>query len=215
MLLALTGFLALATGTPGAQTAAAGPATAPSAASSELFGRMVELNAGLDSYTASVKVDVALHSFPFLSPTLEGDLYHKRPDREAIVFRTYPVLASAFKKIYPQFEPASRWNALFYVTQGPDTGTLTQFTLVPRKHGRIDHIDAFVDDQNATVKRMVWHYNDDSGTVSFSSEYTEVDGNYLIKAQTGKVDLDRYKADVDSTFSNFKVNVAISDDVFK
>ena len=175
---------------------------------------MVAVNAKLNSYTASVKVDVNMKTFPFLSPTLEGSLYHKKPDREAIVFRTYPALASAFKKVYPRVEAPARWNEIYVVTQGADQDGATSFKLVPRKHGRIDHIDVKVDDATATVSSMTWYYNDDPGTISFTAEYADVNGNYLIKSQTGKVDLEKYKADVKSEFSDFKINVAINDSVF-
>ena len=175
---------------------------------------MLGVNAKLNSYTASVKVDVNMKTFPFLSPTLEGNLYHKKPDREAIVFQTYPALASAFKKVYPRIEAPARWNALYVVTQGTDTNGATSFKLVPRKHGRIDHIDVKVDDATATVAAMTWFYNDDPGTISFTAQYADINGNYLIKSQTGKVDLEKYKADVKSEFSDFKINVAINDSVF-
>ena len=42
--------------------------------------------------------------------------------------------------------------------------------------------------------------------------FHEVKG--AIKSQAGKVELPSYKADVTSTFSNFKLNVSIPDTVF-
>ncbi|MBD5634865.1 MAG: hypothetical protein IAI49_10335, partial [Candidatus Eremiobacteraeota bacterium] len=56
------------------------------AQSNALFKRMVALNGTLHTYKATVHLDVALKSFPFISPSLDGTAYFKRPDKEAVVF---------------------------------------------------------------------------------------------------------------------------------
>ena len=85
--------------------------------------------------------------------------------------------------------------------------------LVRKKNGRIDHVDVTVDDRTATVTAMTYIYKD-GGSISFQQTYAVVDGNYVIKAQSGKVDLPSYHADVASTFSNYKLNVPIDQQVF-
>ena len=42
----------------------------------------------------------------------------------------------------------------------------------------------------------------------------QIGGNYVVKTQTGKVDIPHYNADVNSTFSNYKINVPVPDSVF-
>ena len=70
-----------------------------------------------------------------------------------------------------------------------------------------------VDDQTATVTSMAYIYKD-GGSISFQQTYSVVDGNYVIKTQTGKVDIPHYNADVASSFSNYKLNVRIDRQVF-
>jgi hypothetical protein len=187
----------------------ADPAGDPAA----VYARMQQVNAGLRSYQADLHVAIATHGFPFISPTLDGKAYFEAPDKNAVVFATVPVLANAFKKVYPQLEPPSEWPRIYDVTPVSDDGTTSEFRLVRKKNGRIDHVDVAVDDATATVTSMAYIYKD-GGTISFQQTYTVVDGNYVIKAQTGRVEIPHYSADVASSFSNYQLNVAIDDGVF-
>jgi hypothetical protein len=99
------------------------------------------------------------------------------------------------------------------VTPASDDGTTAQFRLVRKKIGRIDHVDVAVDDRTATVTSMAYIYKD-GGTISFKQTYAVMDGNYVIKTQAGKVDLPQYHADVASSFTNYKLNVRIDQQVF-
>jgi len=193
--------------------ASAQPAAVPLDAHNALYKRMVTLNAAVKSYRADVHLDVALKTFPYISPSLDGNVYYKKPDREAVVFDTVPALASQFKKVYPKVDPPGRWLALYQVAVVGDENGSTLFRLVPKRNGRVDHLDVRVDDGNATIKSYAWTYKD-GGSVSFDQQYTSVGGAYLVEKQTGHVELPSYKADVTSTFKNYKLNVAIDDAVF-
>jgi outer membrane lipoprotein-sorting protein len=192
---------------------AGGRADAPAGDPAAIYARMQQVDAGLQSYQADLHVDVTTHGFPFISPSLDGKAYFERPDKTAVIFTTVPALAEAFKKVYPQLEPPSEWSRIYDVTPVSDDGTTTLFRLVRKKNGRIDHVDVTVDDRTATVTAMAYIYKD-GGTISFQQTYTVVDGNYVIKAQTGRVDIPHYSADVASTFSNYQLNVRIDQGVF-
>ncbi len=185
-----------------------------SAASSDVYARMQRVNANLTSYEAELHVDVTTHSFPFISPKLDGTAYFKRPDKTAVVFDTVPALASQFKKIYPQLEEPSEWPTIYDVTPVADNGTNATFKLVRKKNGRIDHVDVIVDDKTATVTSMIYYYKD-GGSIAFTQTYGNIDGNYVIVAQRGKIDIPHYNADVASTFTNYKINVAVPDSIFQ
>jgi outer membrane lipoprotein-sorting protein len=188
-------------------------ADAPAGDPAAVYARMQQVDAGLQSYQADLRVDVMTHGFPFISPSLQGKAYFERPDKNAVVFDTVPALASAFKKVYPQLEPPSEWPRVYDVTPLSDDGTTASFRLVRKKNGRIDHVDVTVDDRTATVASMTYIYKD-GGTISFQQTYVLVDGNYVIASQTGRVDIPHYSADVASTFSNYQLNVKIDPGVF-
>jgi len=188
---------------------------APSAADqSDVYARMQHINADLHSYQANVRVAVVTHSFPYLSPTLDGTVYFRSPDRNAVEFKTVPVIANQLKKVVVQLEPASEWPRIYNVTPAGDDGTTSTFRLVRKKHGRIDHVDVSVDDSTATVTAMTYVYNDNGGTISFTQTWVAIDGNYVLKSQSGKVDIPHYNADITSTFSDYKLNVEVPDTVF-
>ncbi|MGD1067040.1 MAG: hypothetical protein ABR975_09515 [Vulcanimicrobiaceae bacterium] len=184
-------------------------------AAGDLYSRMQQVNSGLRSYQADVTVAIQLHTFPFISPTLAGTAYYKRPDKTALDFQSVPSLASQLKKVVGQIEPPAEWPTLYEVTPTGDDGTTATFRLVRKKNGRIDHVDVSVDDKTATVSAMTYFYKDDGGTIAFKQTYDDINGNYVIDAQTGKVDIPHYSADVTSKFSNYKVNVDVPESVFK
>jgi outer membrane lipoprotein-sorting protein len=194
--------------------ALAAPGRAASGDAAAVYARMQRVNAGLHSFTAAFHVDVQTHGFPYISPSLDGTAYFQQPDRSAVVFDTVPALASEFKKVYPQLEPPSEWPRIYDVTPLGDDGTTSQFRLIRKKAGRIDHVDVSVDDATATVSSMAYIYKDDGGSISFQQTYAQIDGNYVIKSQTGKVDIPHYSADVASSFSNYRLNVKIDPQVF-
>lgn len=198
--------------------AAAAPAmTVPASAeaNSDLYARMQRVNAALNSYQADVTVAIKMNTFPFLSPTLDGKAYYKKPDKTAVQFQSVPALAGQLKKVVGQMEQPSEWPTLYDVTPTGDDGSSASFKLVRKKNGRIDHVDVKVDDKTATVTEMTYFYKEDGGSIKFTNSYDQIDGNYVIKAQTGKVDIPHYNADVNSTFANYKLNVAINDKVFQ
>jgi len=200
----------------GPASAAPGTTTVPAMlgpGNDALYKRMIALNASLKTYTANVHLDVALKTFPYISPALDGSVYFKKPDKQAVVFDTVPALASQFKKVYPRVDPPSTWTTIDQVAVLSDDGTTTLFRLVPKKNGRVDHLDVKVDDATATIREYTWTYKD-GGSVSFDQSFTSIEGNYLPEKQTGHVDLPSYKADVTSAFSNYKLNVAVEDSVF-
>lgn len=186
----------------------------PAASADDLYTRMQRVNAGLKSYQADVVVAIETHGFPYISPTLYGKAYYKQPDKTAVQFESVPALAGQLKKVVGQMEPPSEWPQLYHVAPTGDNGTTATFRLVRKKNGRIDHVDVTVDDKTATVTGMTYFYKD-GGSVAFTQKYDEIGGNFVVKQQSGKVDIPHYNADVVSTFTNYKVNVPIPDAVFR
>jgi hypothetical protein len=193
--------------------ALAGTARADDASTNPLFLRMQKLNADVKSYTAALHVDIAMKSFPFLSPGLDGSVYFERPDKTAVVFDTVPVLAEQFKKVYPKVDPPSKWPELYDMSVLSDEKGTTTFRLVPKNAARVDHLDVQADDRNATIVAMTWTYRD-GGYVTLAQQFGTFSGHLLVNRQTGRVELPSYQADVTAAFSGYKLNVPIDERVF-
>jgi hypothetical protein len=182
--------------------------------SAALMQRLIANTSAVKSYTATVHADIALRTFPYLSPSLDGTYYHKEPSHNKIIFTSgLPFIAKQFSKIYPEVESPSRWTEVYYVTSEGDAAGSMTFKLVPRKHGRIDHIDAKVDDKTAELVSLRWNYND-GGYATLDYTYGEIDGHPLFTQQTGHVEVPHWTADLKSTFTDFKLNANIPDSVF-
>ena len=203
------GFAALALAALGASL------RVPGRADGDLLARMGRINPHLKSYTADVHADISMRTFPYLSPSLDGTYYHKEPNKDKLIFTSgLPVIAKQFSKIYPHLESPARWNAVYVVTVVGDEGGFTTLKLVPRKTGRVEHIDAKVDDRRATVVQMRWNYADGGGYATLDQQYTAYRGNMLVSRQSGHVEIPNYAGDVKSTFGNFKLNARIPDSLF-
>src|SRR6202011_3414126 len=124
-----------------------------------------------------------------------------------------PALAGQLKKVVGQMEQPAEWPKLYDVSPTGDDGTSATFKLVRKKNGRIDHVDVKVDDKTATVTEMTYFYKESEGggSIKFSNQYEQMSGNFVVKTQTGKVDIPHYNADISSTFANYKLNVPVSD----
>lgn len=198
-------------------TAAAGsvvPLCAASPAPPLLLRRLIALSSSVRSYTAHVHAHIAMHTFPFLSPTLTGTYYHKEPSRDKIVFTGgLPFIAKEFSKVYPHVESPSRWESVYAVTVQGNRGGVTTLRLVPRKHGRVDHIDARIADKSAELLSLKWIYND-GGYATLVQRYGVVGGHELVTRQSGHFKVPNYNADLTSTFSDFRLNAHIPDSTF-
>lgn len=187
---------------------------APSAAQWQLLARTGALADGVRTYTANVQADIEMHSFPYLHPQLTGKYYHEAPDRNKIVFTGgVPFIAKAFSKVYPEVPSPSQWASLYAITVEGLQGGTTVFKLVPKIHGRIDNIEASVDDRTAELVGLRWNYTD-GGYAELRQTYGIVDGHLLVVRQSGAVNIPNWSADVRSAFSNFRLNVPIAPSVF-
>lgn len=196
-------------------TALAVSGSATSNAADDLLARMAAVNANLHSYTVNMKAHVALTTFPFISADLTGTYYHKDPDRDKLEITSgLPAIASQFGKLYPHLEPPSRWNAVFDVKVVSDDGKTTMFKLTPKTQGNVESIDAAVDDSQATVRALQWHYAG-GGTATMDNTYQMVHGYLLVVSQTGSVSESSYKGTVTSRLSDYKLNPQIADSVFQ
>jgi hypothetical protein len=178
-----------------------------------IINRMVAADT-VRSYTASVHADIAMHSFPFLSPSLDGTYYHKEPSKNKIVFTSgLPFIAKQFSKVYPEVESPTNWLQKYEISvEGQDAG-YTTLKLIPKKHSRIDHIDAKIADATADLVELRWNYND-GGYATLDQTYSVIDGHRLVTQQTGHFEVPHYNADLKSTFTAFKINADIPDAIF-
>lgn len=190
-------------------------AAQPPAPGDDLLVRMAAVNSGLHAFSAKMRAHVALESFPFLSADLTGTYYYKQPDKTKVVFTGgVPLVAAQFDKLYAHIESPSRWRSIYTVTLASDDGRTALFTLVPRKQGNVQRIDATVDDKSATVTRMRWNY-ENGGYAELNDRYGSVGGYLVVQSQSGHVQEPGYVANITSVLDGYTMNPNLSDDLFE
>ncbi len=183
-------------------------------AATALLARMAEVNPNLHAFTATMHAHVVMKSFPFLSADLTGTYYYKEPDKNKVVFTSgVPLVAQQFDKLYAHLDSPSEWTDKYAVTTISDDGGTARFKLVPRKPGNVEEIDATADDKTATVISMRWRYRN-GGYAELTNHYGRVEGNFVVQSQSGHVEEPGYVADITSTIGDYKINPAISDEIF-
>jgi len=173
--------------------------------------RMAEVNHGLHSYRARVHLDAAMSSFPFLHPMLDGNAYFKQPNRSAIVFDSVPAMASLFKNVFPRLPAPEQWPSLYTMSLLGDQNGIATVRLIPRKEGRVQTLDVTVDDTDAVPTGYTFSYRDGGGSVHFNQHVIRRDGFFLVDALDGQIDLPSVKADAKASFSEYRLNVPVSD----
>jgi hypothetical protein len=171
----------------------------------------------MSSYQASIDVVVRLRSFPYLSKSLTGTTYFKRPDNYEVVFDSVPSVAKGFDKLYSDIDDPTSWNRRFVLSlageKSVDGHRDVVIRLVQRVRGMIDHEDVAIDPATWRIDSMEWFYYN-GGTIAMSQSFESVGGFSVVAAQHATIRIPYVHAAADAVYSDYKTNVAIDDSVF-
>lgn len=180
-----------------------------------LVARVTAVQSAVPSYTATAHAAVTFRTFPYLSASPEGTLYHKEPGRNKLVFTSgVPVIAQPFSNVFPNFPSASQWEAQYAIRVQSRGGGFTTLELVPRSPGRVTRIDARIDERTADVESLRFVYSD-GGFAAVDQTYTIVQGHRLVGAERVHFEDMATIADATLSFANFDLNASIPDSIFQ
>ena len=182
-----------------------------------IVDKMLDRNPGLTSYRARVHVTTRMLSFPFLSPTLDGTSYYKRPSKFVVVFDRVPAYAAGFSKIFNNVGDPGAWskdNVVSYAGTRIWSGRqVYMLTVAPRQYSDIlAYAHAIVDPATWELVEMTWHYRD-GGTISMRQWYRRENGYDVLSEQSAEINF-RVRASSHATYANYQMNVPISNAVF-
>lgn len=182
----------------------------------EVITRMLARNAGLESYT--VRVHVNMHTaIPFYSPKLDGTAYYKRPDSFALVFDRVPSYGKSFQKLFDDVGDPTGWkkdsNIMFTGTQAFNGKPMLVLVLTKKVYSdQLKDTTVYVDPANYQLVEMDWHYTN-GDVIVMKQSYREENGFSVVASQ--HVDIRRrVHATGDSQYEPYQTNVAVSDTVF-
>jgi hypothetical protein len=190
----------------------------PQAHAAAVLRKMVAVNAAVKSYKVRIHFNAKVHAFISLPLSLNATYYFKKPDKAQIVFDTIPALAKQFKEFYASTGTPATWPRDYEVTaQTPETDDPPDsvvLKLVPRQEGSLDYALITVDTATWGITVQRWLYHDGSSIVV--NQFNETGGRYVLPGhQEADFSFPRYKAHVVADFADYKINVPISDSIFK
>ncbi len=182
-----------------------------------IVDKMLDRNPGLRSYRVRVHVTTRMFSFPFLSPTLDGTSYYKRPSKFVVVFDRVPAYAAGFSKIFNNVGDPGAWskdNVVSYAGTREWSGRpVYVLKIAPRQYSDIlAYARAIVDPDSWELVEMTWHYRN-GGTISMRQWYRREHGYDVLAEQSAEINF-RVRATSHATYGTYQMNVPISNSVF-
>jgi hypothetical protein len=212
----VTRSLALA----GAVFAATLPAAAmpPPEDAHGVIARMLSSNPALYTYRARVHVAVHMSNFPYLSPQLDGTSYFRRPGGYVVVFDRVPFYMRGFSKLFDNMGDPGSWerdqNVTLAGTKNEAGKTLFVLRMTKKIHSDVlDHTSAYIDAQTYRLVRMEWYYTD-GGKIVMTQAYQRESGFTVPALQHAYVDIPHVHAVGDAVYSDYQLNVPVSQAVF-
>lgn len=184
-----------------------------------IIQRMIADNPRLVTYRAHVHVSVHMLNFPYLSPSLDGTSYYKRPSGYAVVFDRVPFYMHGFSKLFDNMGDPGAWeqdqNAALLGTRVEAGRPLFILRLTKKIYSDIlDHTDAFVDTTTYRLVRMEWYYRS-GGNIVMTQSYREQNGFEVPAGEHASIDIPHVRAVGDATYDQYQVNVPIGTAVFQ
>lgn len=181
-----------------------------------MLGKLAGADPELRSYRADVAFQVGLHSFPYLSRTLHGNAFFKRPANLELVFTDLPPIARAFSNVYVGLGSPAEWATKFVITSAEQTRegrSVRYLVLTPRATDhRLREVDVFVDEAASLPERIVWQYRD--GRIEMRQLFERIEGHDVVVAQNADIRLPAMHAYVKAKITNYAMNVDVDDKVF-
>jgi hypothetical protein len=182
-------------------------------ASLDLLRRAANPNPTLQSYTASAELSATLHALVPVHRTFNGTVYYLKPKRK-IEFQNVSGALSRFKDLASSTPSYEELAADYTVTPLGDTGTLSSYSLVPKKSGsRVEKLTVTVDDATALVRHAEWLYTN-GGKLDLDQTYAAVGTFQLPTTANISARFPGYSVDGTLSFSGYKPNAAVSPSVF-
>jgi MFS family permease len=132
--------------------------------------------------------------------------------RSRASFDNVPAIAKSTVENQPSIGAASGWSKQYAISVVSRTADATTYRLLPLAHERVRSIDAVVQNASGLVQRYVWS-NSNGLTITSDQTYESV-GGYQLVGSTSTKTRGGVRADSQTTFTNYQLNVALPDSVF-
>lgn len=180
-----------------------GATPAPSASPSTVVAKAYANNDSLSSYTFQMHASVAMHHFPWMHFTVDGEGQYEKGVLYQVRITKAPFFAKRLEQIDLSFLSPSMWRDHYDVRTVGSQGDDTQFQLTPRDAGTLSRALVTVNPSSG-IREINMEYAD-GGRIRFLLRSDNMSG-YLLPATTD-IDINAQGTSLSAhaDFSNYSV----------
>jgi len=178
-----------------------------------LFAQYASEEPSLRSYSAPLRVTVAIHRLFTFHVGMNGTIYFLRPDHLAIDIHAVP---EQYRKTFASLGTPRTWPETYDMqvvgVDGAGNDKVYHLRGTPYHSCEVDHLDAEVANASTPVK-ATWHMRD-GGTIAGTIAFTSAGPYSLPKDERLDIDSGGFKIHADLEFGDYNVNGQVSDAIF-
>jgi len=186
---------------------------APPVTAVDVLARVTRGDAGIESYSVPVRIEVRFHKLISLRFHLDGTQYFKRPDRIALDMRSVP---AQYRELFAELGTPLTWPSLYdlrLIASSADPVTY-QLEGTPKHRGNVERMVVDVDGDPAAPLHVQWFCRD-GGTIDMHITEQEGAGGYALP-QHAEADMHfgGYAVHASFQYGSYAVNETVADAVF-
>ena len=190
----------------------AAPAQADNASARIIVDAVAARTTTVSSYTANISLHVAMHSFPFIRMTINGDTAYQQPGQYTLKMHTLPALAKAFQNVSGDAGDPTVWIRKYEIAvdrSNPMQAGHIALKMTPKSACQVDHAEATIDTSNMTVSRMEWFYNS-GGHIAVDYQYLQVGGVLMVAHQSAEIAMPNIRATASADLTNYALQMDLA-----
>jgi len=196
----------------GAIIVSAAPAYADSASARIIVDAVAARTTAVSSYTANISLHVAMHSFPFIRMTINGDTAYQQPGQYTLKMHTLPALAKAFQNVSGDAGDPTVWVLKYDIAvdrSNPLPAGHIALKMTPKSPCQVDHAEATIDTATMTVSRMEWFYGN-GGHIAVDYQYEAFGGVLMVAHQSAEIAMPNIRATASADLTNYALQMDLA-----
>ena len=186
---------------------------APPVTPTEVLARMTRGDAGIESYSVPVRINVRLHKLISVRFHLSGTQYFKRPDHLALDLHAVP---AQYRQLFAELGTPLTWPSLYDLRLVASTAQPATYQIegIPKHRGDVERLVVDIDGDASAPLHAQWFCRG-GGTIDMRITEQEGAGGYDLP-QHAEADMNFGGYAVHATFQygTYAVNEAMADAVF-
>ncbi len=186
---------------------------APTLTATDVLARLTHGDAGIESYTVPVRIEVRLHKLITLRFHLNGTQYFKRPDHLALDLHSMP---EQYRELFAELGTPLTWPTQYDLRLVASTAQPQTFQIegVPKRPGEVERLVVDLDGDTGSPLHARWFCRG-GGTIDMRiTEQAGANGYDLPQHAEADLSFGGYLVHATFEYGAYAVNENIADEVF-